>query len=127
MCGFHDEAYFEIWMRPSGMQHTSKPADIGLSFQGHCIDLPSDDAATSVQPRSAGANSSPDMAFLGSFDHATEMYPDAHVERMLRQLQAAESTAAMGNGLQIVEKPSNLLEGTACLIWLPDGQLNGES
>ena len=68
------------------------------------------------------------MAFLGSFDQAAEMSPDAHVtvERMLRQVQAAESTAAMSNGLQSREEAPSL-EGTACLIWLPDGRLSGES
>ena len=111
------------------MQHTSEAADIGHLLQGHCIELPSDSMARSVLPRSAGANSSPDMTFLGSFDQAAEMSPDAHVnvERMLRQVQAPESTAAMSGGQQSTEEPSHLLEGTACLIWLPDGNLHGES
>ena len=111
------------------MQHMSEPAGIEHPFQGHCVELPSDNAAGSVQPGSAGADSSPDMAFLGSFDQAAEMSPDAHVsvERMLRQIQAPESNAATSNGLQSTEEPSHLLEGHACLIWLPDGQLSGES
>ena len=110
------------------MQHMSKPADIGHPFQGHCVELPSDKAAGSVQPGSAGANSSPDTAFLGSFDRAADMSPDAHisVERMLRRVQAAEPTAAMSDGLQSTEELSHLLQGTACLVWLPDGQLSGE-
>lgn len=110
------------------MQHTSQPADIEHLYQGHCVELPSDNAAKSVQPGSAEADSSPDTAFLGSFDRAAEMSPDVHVsvERMLRQVQAAEPTAAMSDGLQSTEELSHLLQGTACLVWLPDGQLSGE-
>ena len=118
-----------ISVRPFGMQHASKPADIGHSFQGHCIELPSDSADRSVQPGSAGADSHPDMAFLGSFAHVPEMSIDApaSVERMLRQIQVAESTAAMSDSLQSREEPGPLMEGTACLIWLPDGRLSGKS
>ena len=112
-----------------GIQHTWKPADIEHSCQGHCVDLPSESAARSVQPESAGADSSTDMAILGSCNHAPETSSNAHVtvERMLEQIQTADSTAAMSNGLQSREEPSPLLEGSACLIWLPHGQLSGDT
>ena len=69
------------------------------------------------------------MAFLGSFDHALEMSPDVHasVERMLRQIQGAGSAVVMSDSLQTSNEHCPVLEGTACLIWLPDGHLSGES
>ena len=49
------------------------------------------------------------------------------MQRILEQAQPSDSAAPTAEGQQIFDQQAPLLEGTACLVWLPDGQVTGST
>ena len=110
------------------MQKQQTEQSCGFQQLRH-LELNHDGTSGTTQPVAMSTEGNSNRGILSFLNNGSGVAPDieAAMQRILEQAQPSESAAPTAEGQQISDQQAPLLEGTACLVWLPDGQMTGST
>ncbi len=93
------------------------------------LKLEYDGTSGNTQPVAMSTEGNSSRGILSFLNNGSGVAPaiKAAMHCILEQGQPSDSAAPTAEGQQISDQEAPLLEGTACLVWLPDGQMTGST